>query len=283
MHGVLLTYGTYIHTAILLGEIYSRELTTKTYTNNAGEVVHFSWSILTHWLLTRFPIIFALNLLCLLLGLVMIAFWGMHMWQVIQNKTTNETFKWSDVREYVSDQLEALEYVEKHPPPAYDAVVEGADTSNGGGEEGGGGGGRGKQGSSSSTMTQRIIKASSGDGEEKQEEEGGKQPHSKREQEEQEDYKSRHPVTSRTTGTSGAQKRKEATKAATLAHNKELLKSMLVNKYDKGMKGNLMECFFPDVLPSDSAANATTASNPDASEVSSSKGKSLKSNSKKRK
>jgi hypothetical protein len=79
-----------------------------------------------------------LGLFCGLVSIVLYLFWGYHMYLVIRNTTTNETFKWDDYHRYVNyfikKQKEAVETANKTeenvkktkkveddpPPPKYE-------------------------------------------------------------------------------------------------------------------------------------------------------------------
>ena len=67
------------------------------------------------YMFMHYNIIVAIGVFCVVIGFALIGFWGYHMWLVWGNTTTNEGFKWSDLRESLKRQKREAEGL---PPKA---------------------------------------------------------------------------------------------------------------------------------------------------------------------
>ena len=56
------------------------------------------------FLFVRHNITMAIGIFCAVIGVALWAFWAYHMWLVWGNTTTNEGFKWSDLKESLKKQ-----------------------------------------------------------------------------------------------------------------------------------------------------------------------------------
>ena len=87
--------------------IMERGLLTRTFpVEGGGPPQPLSSSVILHWIITRHGPLFTLALLCGLLGAVMLVFFLMHLWQVLQNKTTAESYRWQDVKDFINSPPE---------------------------------------------------------------------------------------------------------------------------------------------------------------------------------
>lgn len=96
-NSVLLVYGAFACLSILASEVQNNGLLTATFVNKAtGQQVPAGWRVVFQYLMYQHGPIMAVGLLCVVMGCVLSAFTGYHLWLLVANTTTNETFKWKD-------------------------------------------------------------------------------------------------------------------------------------------------------------------------------------------
>jgi len=96
---VLCTYATVMSGMILLAIARVKELHKLGYMDKATR----QWtpaptSYIFQYLLWEGGLVLPLGIFCLVLALVLYVFWGYHVFLVIKNTTTNETYKWKDLK-----------------------------------------------------------------------------------------------------------------------------------------------------------------------------------------
>lgn len=90
-------YGTAACVSILASEVANNGLMSATFVNRAtGEAVPAGWRVVFQYLLFQHGPIMGVLLLCAVMGTVLTAFTGYHVWLLATNVTTNETFKWKE-------------------------------------------------------------------------------------------------------------------------------------------------------------------------------------------
>ncbi len=97
---VIMGYGIWAAGAIIAHELYGpRQLVRATFTNRmTGERHTATWGVLFQFFMSTHLEVCMILLLCLVMGTVVAAFTVYHGWLAATNVTTNETFKYSDVR-----------------------------------------------------------------------------------------------------------------------------------------------------------------------------------------
>ena len=68
-----------------------------------------AWMQCVQYMFMHYNIIVAIGVFCVVIGFALIGFWGYHMWLVWGNTTTNEGFKWSDLKESLKRQKRQLQ------------------------------------------------------------------------------------------------------------------------------------------------------------------------------
>lgn len=99
-HSCLCFYSTYIHGMILFH--FSRDvhrLHEAYYLDKNGNPKELSWWQCIQYLFIRHNVVLAILIFCVVIGFALFGFWAYHMWLVRCGTTTNETFKWQDVKE----------------------------------------------------------------------------------------------------------------------------------------------------------------------------------------
>mmetsp|Transcript_15878 Transcript_15878/g.48196 ORF Transcript_15878/g.48196 Transcript_15878/m.48196 type:complete len:329 (+) Transcript_15878:934-1920(+) len=98
-HSVLCFYAAYLHCQILAHmswDVY--RLHEAYYLDSTGQHVRVSRWQAFQYLLIRHNVVVAVGIFCLVIAIALLAFWGYHMWLIRCGTTTNETFKWSDLK-----------------------------------------------------------------------------------------------------------------------------------------------------------------------------------------
>ena len=118
MTALLCFYGTAIITEILVNVIRQKRLTVMTFFDPALQVRRRLtwWQIGSYMLATEYALV-ALDIFMIIIALMLVAFTGYHVYLIAVGTTTNETFRWDDVRE-VLDAGEPLELPASSPAAA---------------------------------------------------------------------------------------------------------------------------------------------------------------------
>eukprot|EP00741_Cyanophora_paradoxa_P008685 tig00001368_g8408.t1 len=96
-HCFMCAYGAYICLGVAWGVVVQKRLLTSEYM--AGErTVPPSIGLATQYMMYHYSEVILLGAFCLVLAFVFAGFAGYHFWLVARNTTTNESFKWRDLR-----------------------------------------------------------------------------------------------------------------------------------------------------------------------------------------
>merc|ERR1719424_841444 len=71
------------------------------------------YSTYIHGMIVYYNIVVAIGVFCVVIGFALLGFWSYHMYLVLRNMTTNEGFKWSDLKE----QLKVKKREDEGLPP----------------------------------------------------------------------------------------------------------------------------------------------------------------------
>lgn len=115
-HALLCFYSTYLHGMIIYHlAVDVHRLSEAYYLDEAGNPQAVTWMQCVQYMFMHYNIIVAIGVFCVVIGFALIGFWGYHMWLVWGNTTTNEGFKWSDLKESLKRQKRQAEGL---PPKA---------------------------------------------------------------------------------------------------------------------------------------------------------------------
>lgn len=107
-NSIIMVYGTVASVSIILTELYGpRKLLQANFTNRqTGEVHGPTLNILFSYFMSSHMEVMMVLLLCSVMGTIIVGFTFYHLWLAATSVTTNETFKWTDVRNWHSERLE---------------------------------------------------------------------------------------------------------------------------------------------------------------------------------
>jgi palmitoyltransferase ZDHHC4 len=94
----LTSYATYMIYYIEKGILVANNLLEYTYQDANGVTKSLSWGYLFQVLVVHTAPVVGLGMFCVVVTLVLFTFLGYHMWLIKENTTTNETFKWKDLK-----------------------------------------------------------------------------------------------------------------------------------------------------------------------------------------
>jgi palmitoyltransferase ZDHHC4 len=95
-HTIMLLYGAVATLSIFRTEIDRLDLFNRTFVNTrTNEEMKPGYWIIFQFLMSSYPELMLIQLLCTVMGVVLIGFTGYHLSLTLVNKTTNETFKYS--------------------------------------------------------------------------------------------------------------------------------------------------------------------------------------------
>uniref|UniRef100_A0A6T0DJF2 Palmitoyltransferase n=1 Tax=Chrysotila carterae TaxID=13221 RepID=A0A6T0DJF2_CHRCT len=98
-HSVLCFYSFFIHVQITMSlAIDTYQLHDAYYLDAAGRRQSVSALQAFQYLFMRHNIVVAIGIFCLVLAFALFGFWAYHMYLISRGTTTNETFKWQDLR-----------------------------------------------------------------------------------------------------------------------------------------------------------------------------------------
>eukprot|EP01027_Heterolobosea_sp_BB2_P024142 GEZU01036337.1.p1 GENE.GEZU01036337.1~~GEZU01036337.1.p1 ORF type:complete len:478 (+),score=123.00 GEZU01036337.1:25-1434(+) len=96
-------YGTYICAMVLLNIITKNRLMESIFVTASGQRVQANLAIVLQYLLHYHVVIIALGFFMLAVGITLFGFWGYHAVLTMLNITTNESFKWKDIKWQVNE------------------------------------------------------------------------------------------------------------------------------------------------------------------------------------
>ena len=114
-HIIICTYGAIAGIAIFLGEKEKivRE-GARFINNNTGETVEYTLALHLRFFVSNQEKWFSIVVvICICMAVVLVFFFGYHMWLAINNQTTNENFKIGDCKRYVTKEYNILSAVKK--------------------------------------------------------------------------------------------------------------------------------------------------------------------------
>lgn len=95
-HTIMLLYGAVACACIFASEITENQMLTRKFVNvRTGEEILPSYSVLFQYLMSQHPELMLIQILCAVMGFVLVLFTGYHLSLVASNVTTNETFKYN--------------------------------------------------------------------------------------------------------------------------------------------------------------------------------------------
>ena len=98
-HCLLLVYGTLGMIGLLVSEAYEKQLfEAKFYNQRLGRPVSASYYVVVQYLIFQHWMIFGVGLLCGVMAIVLFGFFAYHLYLACRNLTTNETFKYSEMK-----------------------------------------------------------------------------------------------------------------------------------------------------------------------------------------
>lgn len=126
-HVVMLAYGTFIDGYILYSIVVKENLLhTRFMDRKTGRHIEASYWIVFQFLLQNHHWIVCLFIMCLVMGVVLMCFWGYHMYLASINQTTNERFKYDMMNKLsgsrnllkLEDEMEASEQSDARKDPS---------------------------------------------------------------------------------------------------------------------------------------------------------------------
>jgi len=106
---LLCTYGFIICSGIIWNIIHANRLF------EMYLLKKYSLTFIAQFLIYQGGISFSVGLFAFILAIMLYVFAGSHLYMVCINDTTNESFKWKEVKQYQKEVLKALKHNEKEP------------------------------------------------------------------------------------------------------------------------------------------------------------------------
>jgi hypothetical protein len=100
--GFLCLYGAYLTFQIVRGLIVINKLTELTIKSKEGIRIHLSYGQIFQFVMYYMTPVVAVGAFCFFTSLTLFVFFGYHVYLLSRNTTTNESFKWSDLRSQVA-------------------------------------------------------------------------------------------------------------------------------------------------------------------------------------
>lgn len=108
-----MAYGVWASAAICWHDIVRGNLRNVQFHGADGTIVPSSAYLIFSYLMGTRVEILMVGMICVVMGIIVIAFTGYHLWLMGTNKTTNETFKWSDLQDARDAFAKRLGHFEK--------------------------------------------------------------------------------------------------------------------------------------------------------------------------
>ncbi len=113
-HTVVLLYGAVACASIFLSEIHEHRMLERTFVNTrTGEEIPASYGIIFQFLMSNNPELMMIQVLCAVMGVVLVGFTGYHIVLAATNVTTNETFKYSALPNKARHRARVRQYIER--------------------------------------------------------------------------------------------------------------------------------------------------------------------------
>jgi hypothetical protein len=97
-NAVIMGYGIWASGAVLRQEVEAQQLFSATFTRD-GVRIKATWSVVAQYLLGARTEICMVGIVCVVMGAIVAAFFVYHIALAAGSVTTNESFKWGDLRE----------------------------------------------------------------------------------------------------------------------------------------------------------------------------------------
>jgi hypothetical protein len=115
-------YGVWASGAVLRHDIVTQRLFSAVFTRD-GVRVPATWWVVAQYLLGQRTEVCMVGIICVVMGAIVVAFFFYHVWLAAGSVTTNESFKWSDLRDMRAHFVRRYELGERYHGIA-DAAVE---------------------------------------------------------------------------------------------------------------------------------------------------------------
>lgn len=106
-HALLCLYGFQIGILCLISISFEEQLWGAIFTTRSGTKIQGDFYVVCQYLIQKYTAFFFVIVLCLIMGVVLLAFFGYHMYLVIKNTTSNERMKRLDLESEMS-KMECL-------------------------------------------------------------------------------------------------------------------------------------------------------------------------------
>ena len=128
---MLCVYGTGLLAQIVLGIVREKRLLSLSYIDPITKMRHvLRWDQVLSYLMATEYVLVTLTLFLALVALLLLSFTGYHLYLIARGTTTNETFRWDDVRDYLKQGhtllLPASSPAARGLPPAEPAPAQAA-------------------------------------------------------------------------------------------------------------------------------------------------------------
>jgi len=105
--GAVCSYCAYLCFYVLYGILEQNQIWNAVIRTSAGDIP-VTWSHIIQYLTYYNGILVGLGAFCALISLVLYGFWGYHCFLISKNTTTNETFKWDDIKDFITQREKKL-------------------------------------------------------------------------------------------------------------------------------------------------------------------------------
>ena len=119
IHVIFFTYGSYVIGGVIISEIYERNLFNSIFIESSTRIeMKATYSIIGRYLISKNIILFSVFLFCIIMDIAIFSFLCYHIWLISRGCTTNESYKWSNIKR-VHKRLTASynEYIKKGGQP----------------------------------------------------------------------------------------------------------------------------------------------------------------------
>jgi palmitoyltransferase len=105
--GAVCNYCSWLCFYVLYGVLESNQIFKAIIRTPQGDIP-ITWGYIIQYLTYYHGILVGLGAFCGLISLVLYGFWAYHCYLISKNTTTNETFKWDDIKRYVKSREKQL-------------------------------------------------------------------------------------------------------------------------------------------------------------------------------